>query len=58
MDINEAAAESLLETLHKKHGAEKALFVKCDVESEEQIKGQTHKTTVTYTGGTQKSRDF
>ncbi|XP_037543213.1 15-hydroxyprostaglandin dehydrogenase [NAD(+)] [Nematolebias whitei] len=50
LDINEAAAESLLETLRKKHGAGKSLFVKCDVESEEQIKAAFQKTVETFGG--------
>ncbi|XP_013884031.1 15-hydroxyprostaglandin dehydrogenase [NAD(+)] [Austrofundulus limnaeus] len=50
LDINEAAGQSLLESLNKKHGAGKTLFVKCDVESEEQIKAAFKKTVETFGG--------
>ena len=43
LDVNETAGESLVEELNKQHGSGTTLFVKCDVESEEQIKGNVHK---------------
>lgn len=42
LDVNEAAAESLMESLNKEYGQGRALFLKCDVESEEQMKGNKH----------------
>lgn len=48
LDINEDAGESFLESLKKQYGAEKVLFVKCDVESEEQLKAALQKTTETF----------
>ncbi|PWA23133.1 hypothetical protein CCH79_00002494 [Gambusia affinis] len=38
LDINESAAERLLQALEQHFGAEKTIFLKCDVESEEQIR--------------------
>lgn len=48
LDINEVAGESFLESLKKQYGKEKVLFLKCDVESEEQIKAALQKTTETF----------
>ena len=48
-DVNETAAESLMETLQKQHGPGRALYVNCNVESEEQIKGNTHIHTHAHT---------
>lgn len=39
LDVNSAAGESFKEALDKEFGPENALFFKCDVESEAQIKG-------------------
>ncbi|XP_047235338.1 15-hydroxyprostaglandin dehydrogenase [NAD(+)] [Girardinichthys multiradiatus] len=49
-DINEAAGESAAESLKKQYGAGKTLFLKCDVESEEQIKAAFQKTKETFGG--------
>ncbi|XP_008400202.1 15-hydroxyprostaglandin dehydrogenase [NAD(+)]-like [Poecilia reticulata] len=43
LDINEAAAERPLQALEQQFGAEKTIFLKCDVESEEQIRGSVLK---------------
>uniref|UniRef100_A0A3Q2PWW8 15-hydroxyprostaglandin dehydrogenase [NAD(+)] n=1 Tax=Fundulus heteroclitus TaxID=8078 RepID=A0A3Q2PWW8_FUNHE len=50
LDINVTAGASSLESLKRQYGAEKALFLKCDVESEEQIKDAFRKTTETFGG--------
>lgn len=42
LDINNTAGQSFKEALDKEYGQENTLFVKCDVESEEQIKGNAH----------------
>lgn len=42
LDVNNIAGESFQEALHKEFGSEKTFFFKCDVESEEQIKGNGH----------------
>lgn len=34
--------DSLVETLNKEHGPDRALFLLCNVESEEEIKGNMH----------------
>lgn len=39
LDINNTAGESFKEALDKEYGRENTLFLKCDVESEGQIKG-------------------
>ncbi|MEQ2300247.1 hypothetical protein AMECASPLE_023347 [Ameca splendens] len=49
-NINEAAGESAAESLKKQYGAGKTLFLKCDVESEEQIKAAFQKTKETFGG--------
>uniref|UniRef100_A0A3B3X6L5 15-hydroxyprostaglandin dehydrogenase n=1 Tax=Poecilia mexicana TaxID=48701 RepID=A0A3B3X6L5_9TELE len=51
LDINEAAAERPLQALEQQFGAEKTIFLKCDVESEEQIRGTAFKKTVETFGG-------
>ncbi|KAE8287634.1 15-hydroxyprostaglandin dehydrogenase [NAD(+)] [Larimichthys crocea] len=50
IDVNETAGKNLMETLQKEYGQGKTLFMKCDVESEEQIKDAFHKTTETFGG--------
>lgn len=40
--MNETAGQSLVETLNKEHGPDRALFLLCNVESEEEIKGNMH----------------
>ena len=52
LDIHETAGESLTEALNQQHGAGKALFLKCDVESEEQIKGNAHLSNTRSLGNT------
>lgn len=42
LDVNNTSGERFQEALHKEYGSEKTLFFKCDVESEEQIKGNGH----------------
>lgn len=42
LDINNTAGESFKEALDKEYGEENTLFIKCDVESEGQIKGNAH----------------
>lgn len=42
LDVNNTAGENFQEALHKEYGSEKTFFFKCDVESEEQIKGNGH----------------
>ncbi|KAM4727406.1 15-hydroxyprostaglandin dehydrogenase [NAD(+)] [Anableps anableps] len=50
LDINETAGKSSLESLKQQYEAEKTLFLKCDVESEEQIRAAFKKTTETFGG--------
>uniref|UniRef100_A0A3B3X6N0 15-hydroxyprostaglandin dehydrogenase [NAD(+)] n=1 Tax=Poecilia mexicana TaxID=48701 RepID=A0A3B3X6N0_9TELE len=50
LDINEAAAERPLQALEQQFGAEKTIFLKCDVESEEQIRAAFKKTVETFGG--------
>ncbi|KAM4546055.1 15-hydroxyprostaglandin dehydrogenase [NAD(+)] [Odontesthes bonariensis] len=50
LDVHETAGESLTEALNKQHGAGKALFLKCDVESEEQIKAAFQRAVETFGG--------
>ncbi|XP_027129666.1 15-hydroxyprostaglandin dehydrogenase [NAD(+)] isoform X5 [Larimichthys crocea] len=50
IDVNETAGKNLMETLQKEYGQDKTLFMKCDVESEEQIKDAFHKTIETFGG--------
>lgn len=42
LDVNNTAGESFQEVLRKEYGSEKTFFFKCDVQSEEQIKGNGH----------------
>lgn len=42
LDINNTAGESFKEALDKEFGRENTLFLKCDVESEGQVKGNAH----------------
>ena len=39
LDVNASAGKSLKESLDKQYGREKTLFLSCNVESDEQIKG-------------------
>lgn len=48
MDINEDAATSFMEALQKKYGPKNTLFQKCNVESEEEVKGNTTKRLDSY----------
>lgn len=50
LDVDETAGKDLTETLEKQHGRERTLFLKCDVESQEQIKAAFQKTTDTFGG--------
>ncbi|KAM9348667.1 15-hydroxyprostaglandin dehydrogenase [NAD(+)]-like [Symphorus nematophorus] len=50
LDVNETAGKNLIETLKKQHGQERTLFLRCDVESEEQIKAAFQKTADTFGG--------
>ncbi|XP_023147058.1 15-hydroxyprostaglandin dehydrogenase [NAD(+)]-like [Amphiprion ocellaris] len=50
LDVNKTAGERLMEELNKQYGAEKTLFLSCNVESEEQIKAAFQKTAETFGG--------
>ncbi|XP_040908166.1 15-hydroxyprostaglandin dehydrogenase [NAD(+)]-like isoform X2 [Toxotes jaculatrix] len=50
LDVNETAAGSLMEALNKQHGQDRALFLNCNVESEEQMKAAFQKTAETFGG--------
>ncbi|XP_023147057.1 15-hydroxyprostaglandin dehydrogenase [NAD(+)]-like isoform X2 [Amphiprion ocellaris] len=50
LDVNEAEAKTLKKALDKQYGQENTLFVKCDVESEEQIKAALQTTADTFGG--------
>ncbi|XP_011481423.1 15-hydroxyprostaglandin dehydrogenase [NAD(+)] [Oryzias latipes] len=50
LDVNDSAGQSLMESLNQQHGAGSALFLKCDVESEEQLKAAFQKTVETFGG--------
>ncbi|XP_004561840.3 15-hydroxyprostaglandin dehydrogenase [NAD(+)] [Maylandia zebra] len=50
LDMNETAGQSLVETLNKEHGPDRALFLLCNVESEEEIKAAFQKTVETFGG--------
>ncbi|XP_041864895.1 15-hydroxyprostaglandin dehydrogenase [NAD(+)]-like [Melanotaenia boesemani] len=50
LDVNKTTGEALMETLNQQCGAGKALFLKCDVESDEQIKAAFQKTMETFGG--------
>ncbi len=45
LDVNENVGKALKESLDKENGPDKTLFIICNVESEEQIKGNTHPHT-------------
>lgn len=51
LDVNNTAGKTLKEALDKQYGRERTLFLSCDVESEEQIKGNTHAPTHTHLEG-------
>lgn len=40
LDIDEAAGKSLVESLEKQFGKEKTLFIRCNVQLDEQVKGE------------------
>lgn len=42
LDVSDAAGRVFKETLDKEYGAEKTLFFHCNVESEQQVKGNAH----------------
>uniref|UniRef100_I3KL42 15-hydroxyprostaglandin dehydrogenase [NAD(+)] n=1 Tax=Oreochromis niloticus TaxID=8128 RepID=I3KL42_ORENI len=50
LDMNEAAGQSLVETLNKEHGPDRVLFLLCNVESGEEIKAAFQKTVETFGG--------
>ncbi|XP_022050049.1 15-hydroxyprostaglandin dehydrogenase [NAD(+)]-like [Acanthochromis polyacanthus] len=50
LDVNEAEAKALKKALDKQYGQEKTIVIKCDVESEEQIKAALQKTADTFGG--------
>uniref|UniRef100_A0A3B4ZF62 15-hydroxyprostaglandin dehydrogenase [NAD(+)] n=1 Tax=Stegastes partitus TaxID=144197 RepID=A0A3B4ZF62_9TELE len=50
LDVNKTAGESLMEELNKQYGADRTLFLSCNVESEEQIKAAFQKTAETFGG--------
>ncbi|KAF6725166.1 15-hydroxyprostaglandin dehydrogenase [NAD(+)] [Oryzias melastigma] len=50
LDVNESAGQSLMESLNQKHGTGSALFLKCDVESEEQLRAAFQKAVETFGG--------
>ncbi|RVE64232.1 hypothetical protein OJAV_G00144530 [Oryzias javanicus] len=50
LDVKESAGQSLVESLNQQHGTGSALFLKCDVESEEQLKAAFQKATETFGG--------
>ncbi|XP_029956916.1 15-hydroxyprostaglandin dehydrogenase [NAD(+)]-like [Salarias fasciatus] len=50
LDINRTAGENLKEDLNKQYGAEKTLFLQCDVESEEQFKAAFEEAAKTFGG--------
>lgn len=41
LDVNETEGKKVKEILDKQYGRDKTLFITCDVQSEEQIKGNT-----------------
>ncbi|KAF3705571.1 15-hydroxyprostaglandin dehydrogenase [NAD(+)] [Channa argus] len=48
LDVNEPAAKALMDELQNKNEKDRALFLKCDVESEEQIQAAFQKTIETF----------
>lgn len=45
LDVDETAGRSLKEVLDREYPPERTLFLSCDVESEEQIKGEANSQT-------------
>ncbi|KAK2828063.1 hypothetical protein Q5P01_019097 [Channa striata] len=50
LDVNDAAGKAVVEDVTKQYGEDKALFLRCNVESEEQIKAAFQKTVDTFGG--------
>ncbi|XP_077447585.1 15-hydroxyprostaglandin dehydrogenase [NAD(+)]-like [Stigmatopora argus] len=50
LDVNESAGKSLMDSLNKEAGQGRALFLTCDVKSEEQLKDAFKTTTDTFGG--------
>ncbi|KAM3602212.1 uncharacterized protein V6R79_026315 [Siganus canaliculatus] len=50
LDVNEAAGKQFKEVLDKQYGKERTVFLKCDVQSDEQIKAALQKTIETFGG--------
>lgn len=50
LDINNSAGETLKRALDEEFGPENTLFFKCDVESEEQIKGKGRHRSLSSSG--------
>lgn len=50
LDVNKTTGEKLTEELNQRYGAEKTLFLSCDVESEKQIKAAFRKSAETFGG--------
>lgn len=50
LDVNETEAKALKKILDKQYGQENTIFIKCNVESEEQIKAALQKTADTFGG--------
>ncbi|XP_008288267.1 15-hydroxyprostaglandin dehydrogenase [NAD(+)]-like [Stegastes partitus] len=50
LDVKETEAKTLKKALDKQYGQEKSLFLKCNVESEEQIKAALQRTVETFGG--------
>ncbi|KAK2828073.1 hypothetical protein Q5P01_019107 [Channa striata] len=48
LDVNEPAAKTRMDEFQKKYGKDRTLFLKCNVESEEQIKAALQKTVETF----------
>ncbi|XP_071377067.1 15-hydroxyprostaglandin dehydrogenase [NAD(+)]-like [Centroberyx affinis] len=48
LDVNETEGKSLKEAFDKQYGPDKTLFLKCNVESEEQFKAALQKTVQTF----------
>lgn len=48
LDIDEAAGKSLVESLEKQFGKEKTLFIRCNVQLDEQVKAAFQKTVETF----------
>uniref|UniRef100_A0A3Q0RVQ3 15-hydroxyprostaglandin dehydrogenase [NAD(+)] n=1 Tax=Amphilophus citrinellus TaxID=61819 RepID=A0A3Q0RVQ3_AMPCI len=50
LDMNETIGHCLVETLTKEHGPDRAMFLFCDVESEDELKAAFQKTIETFGG--------